>query len=260
MNLLQQIQLATQIFLKHAYPDGIPGKIKDKVDELKNIETREALLHWSGLEVEDKRYNLRLGNASYPHMKLVFTLGPEDTIFYVDAHDSHFSLPPDMPGYDQFQKLRETNKKMKAAIEASWASEKLPVFGQPKSIITIKRICEGLRVLAVDDEPQILDMLCIITTSIGAVFQKALSAEEARQIIKQNGLPDLLFCDIMMPGESGYDFVAWFSQEYPQVPVYFITGLAQEKIGKIKIAEVLQKPFSARDVIKILKSLRKKQP
>ena len=256
MNLLQKIQLATQIFLKHAYPDGIPAKIRDKVDELKNIETRTSLLIWPGLEVEERRNNIRLGNLKYPHMKLVFTLDPEGVTFYVDAHDSHFSLPPDMPGYEQFQKLREDNKKMKTAIETDWASAKLPVFGQTRHTITIKRICEGMRVLAVDDEPQILDMLCIIVTSIGAVFEKALSAEEARKIITKNGPPDLLFCDIMMPGESGYDFVGWYKEAAPGAPVYFITGLAQEKIGKIKIAEVLQKPFSAKDVIRIMKQLR----
>ena len=256
MNLLQQIQLATQIFLKHSYPDGIPAKIRDKVDELKNIETRDSLLTWSGLEIEDKRNNIRLGNVKYPHMKLVFTLDPDGVTFYVDAHDSHFSLPPDMPGYEQFQKLREDNKKMKTAIEADWGSAKLPVFGQARSTITIKRVCEGMRVLAVDDEPQILDMLKIIVTSIGATFEKALSAEEARKLILENGTPDLLFCDIMMPGESGYDFVGWYKEHASEAPVYFITGLAQEKIGKIKIAEVLQKPFSAKDVIRIMKNLR----
>ena len=60
----------------------------------------------------------------------------------------------------------------------------------------------------------------------------------------------------MMPGESGEVFVAWLKEAHPEVPVYFITGLSQEDIGKIQIAEVLQKPFSAKSVMRIMKSLR----
>ena len=256
MNLLQQLQLATRSYLKHAYTDTAPERARELVHKLQEIENSDALLAWDGFEKEGNRYNLRLGNARYPHMKLVFILEDNSPVFYVDAHDSHFSLPPDMPGYDQLLKLREENKRLKAAIEASWASRQLPIFGHQTASIKYKKICADLRILASDDEVQILDMLGIIVTSLGAEFIRALSAEEAREIIADKGLPDLIFCDIMMPGESGYDFVHWLKGRYPDALVYFITGISQDDIDKIEIAEVLQKPFSAKAVMKIMKSIK----
>ncbi len=253
MNLLQQLQLATQSYLSHAYPEGMPSKIRDVVNNLQNIRDDQDLLNWDGFEKEKTRYNLRLGNHRYPHMKLVFILEGKSPVFYVDAHDSHFSLPPDVPGYDQLLKLRDANRKMKKVIEAAWAAEQLPIFGHQTATIKFKKICDGMQVLAIDDEVQILEMLGVIITSLGATFYRAQSAQEARKIIVERQVPDLVFCDIMMPGESGYDFVDWFKEIYEQVPVYFITGLAQEDIQKIKIADVLQKPFSAKEVMRIVK-------
>ena len=256
MNLLQQFQLATQAYLKRAYPSGPPTKIREKTEELRQLEDISALLSWPEFEVEDSRYQLRLGNQSYPHMKLVFLLEDNRPLFYVDAHDSHFNLPPDMPGYDQLLQLREENKRLKSAIEAAWTSEDLPIFGHQVGAVKYKKLCQDLIVLAVDDEVQILDMLGIIISSLGACFLRAHSAEEAREILAtMNTPPSLVFCDIMMPGESGFDFVAWLRETYPLLTIYFITGLTQEKIGQIEIAPVLQKPFSAKNVMSILKNL-----
>ena len=114
----------------------------------------------------------------------------------------------------------------------------------------------GCRRLAKQIGATYLDMLGIIVTSLGAEFIRALSAEEAREIIADKGLPDLIFCDIMMPGESGYDFVHWLKGRYPDATVYFITGISQDDIDKIEIAKVLQKPFSAKAVMKIMKNLK----
>jgi len=257
MNLLQQLQLATQSFLTRAYPEGVPTKIRDVVNDLQNIRDDQELLNWTGLEIEKNRYNLRLGNHRYPHMKLVFILENRNPVFYVDAHDAHFTLPPEMPGYDQLVKLRDANRKMKGVIEAAWSAEQLPIFGHQTVTVKFKKICDEMRVLAIDDEVQILEMLGVIITSLGATFYRAQSAEAARKVILEKEVPDLVFCDIMMPGESGYDFVDWFKDIHPNIPVYFITGLAQEDIEKIKIADVLQKPFSAKEVMTIMKKMRK---
>lgn len=255
MNLLQQLQLATQFYLSRAYPDGVPGKVRDVVNRLQDIGDDQELLGWDGLEKENHRYNLRLGNLRYPHMKLVFILENEQPVFYVDAHDSHFTLPPNVAGYDQLVKLRHENRKMKSMIEAAWAAEQLPIFGHQTATVKFKKFNTNIKILAIDDETQILDMLGFIITSTGATYSRAQSVEAARKIIVDEDAPDLVFCDIMMPGESGYDFVKWFKEIHPNIPVYFITGLAQEDINKITDAEVLQKPFTAKEVMRVMKSM-----
>jgi len=255
MNLLQSVKLATQIYLKKAYENGPPAGVSEKVDALENLKVDAKFLAWGVLEREGNRYSFRLGNLGYPHMKLVFLLENDRPVFYVDAHDSHFNLPAGVPGYDKLMTLRQSNKQMKQRIEAAMAAANLPIFGRMPSVGKLKKICAGMTVLAIDDEVQILEMLGLIVTNLGAVFLSAQSAEEGRGLIASKGLPDLIFCDIMMPKESGYDFVAWLKKKKIVIPVFFITGYALNQVYKDGYAEVLQKPFSARSVMQIMKSV-----
>ena len=256
MNLLQLVQLAIQVYLKNAYPQGAPAEAIETANQANAFESDEELLSWSEFEVEDQRYHLRLGNHEYPHMKMVFLLEDNRPLFYVDAHDSHFQLSKNSPDYSKIIALRKVNGKLKQVIEIAWSAEKLPLFARNTNLRDLKKDCKGLTVLAIDDEIQILEMLGIIVKSLGAVFLRAQSAAEARHQIGASGLPDLIFCDIMMPDESGYDFVNWFREQgYQSIPIYFITGYALGQVYEDGFTEVLQKPFSAKSIMKIMKSL-----
>ena len=86
---------------------------------------------WSGdLVKPPSRYSARLGNAHYPHMKLVIQMSPnnEQWLFRADAHDKHICPPVDSPDYAAFCKLIEKNQKIVEKIEAAWAAEGLPTF------------------------------------------------------------------------------------------------------------------------------------
>ncbi|HEY9604862.1 MAG TPA: response regulator, partial [Allocoleopsis sp.] len=61
----------------------------------------------------------------------------------------------------------------------------------------------GLRILVVDDEPDIRDIVAFILEQAGAVVSLAASATEALNLIEQS-LPDVLICDIGMPDMDGY--------------------------------------------------------
>lgn len=259
MNLLHSVKLATQLFLKKAYPEGIPGTVLEKVEALQELNEDHELISWAILEREGNRYSFRLGNKGYPHMKLVFLLENQRPVYYVDAHDSHFNLPAGVPGYDRLMALRQANKEMKNIIEAAWGAARLPIFGSTASAAGLKAVCRGMAVLAVDDEVQILEMLGLIISNLGADFKSAQSAEEGRNLIRTHGLPDLIFCDIMMPKESGYDFVNWLKKEEYVVPLYFITGYALNQVYRDGYAEVLQKPFSAKSVMQIMKACHRKK-
>jgi len=259
MNLVTLVKSASRLYARAAYPDGPPGPVSRMLDELQSFVTSDALLSWSALEREDSRYSLRLGNQAYPHMKIVFSLESERPSFYVDAHDNHFDLPPGVPGHEKLIELRESNKMLKTRIENDWAREQIPVFGiekvKPGLEPKLRKELMGLRVLAVDDEAQILDMLKLIVGALGAELDAAASAAEARRLIEANGLPDLIFCDIMMPEESGYDFTAWLEANGHEVPVYFITGYALDQVVESDVVEVLQKPFTAKSIMKIMKKV-----
>jgi len=77
-----------------------------------------------------KKYTLRLGNRHYPHMKLVYELGPDAQtfLFRADAHDAHCCPPAGTPEHDAFRALMQANQETVAAIENAWADAELPTF------------------------------------------------------------------------------------------------------------------------------------
>jgi len=64
----------------------------------------------------------------------------------------------------------------------------------------------GVRVLVVDDEPDMRDLVTAILEQQGAAVRGALSASEALRALDQFA-PDVLLCDIGMPGEDGYALI-----------------------------------------------------
>jgi len=64
----------------------------------------------------------------------------------------------------------------------------------------------GVRVLVVDDEPDMRDLVTAILEQQGAAVRGALSASEALGALDQFA-PDVLLCDIGMPGEDGYALI-----------------------------------------------------
>lgn len=258
MKLLQAIQLATDIYLKKAYPEGAPAAIVSKADSLHQFDSVQELMGWGDLEHEKNRHSLRLGNQKYPHMKLVFMVNGNCNLFYVDAHDNHFEIDKDTPGYEGLVALRKVNKKLKKSIESTWMSENLPVFGGKIDLSSCVNQNCALDVLALDDEAQILDMLCMCSSSIGSNMQCATTVSQAIKSIEAHR-PDVVLCDIMMPQESGYDLVNWIRANDTQLPIYYLTGLNLEKVDMTGVNGVLQKPFTVKDLGEIYREVAAKK-
>ena len=91
------------------------------------------------------------------------------------------------------------------------------------------------RILIVDDEPSLVDFLTVLCGAEGWEPTAALSVREARERLAER-TPDLVLCDIMMPGGSGIDFYDEAVKRHPAMAkrVVFLTALAQED-------EILQK-------------------
>ena len=65
----------------------------------------------------------------------------------------------------------------------------------------------GVRVLTVDDDPDAIELVAHILQGRGAEVRTARSAPEGFALLEA-WRPDVLICDIEMPGENGYDFIA----------------------------------------------------
>jgi PAS domain S-box-containing protein len=67
-------------------------------------------------------------------------------------------------------------------------------------------VLRGLSVLVVDDEPDALHLIKAVLEMRGASVRAVGSAEEAWGALEE-AWPDLLLCDIGMPGEDGYQLI-----------------------------------------------------
>ena len=115
------------------------------------------------------------------------------------------------------------------------------------------------RIIVVDDEPDICDILRFNLNAEGYETDVAYSAEEAQKC--ELGKYDLVLLDIMMPGASGYDFADMLrkSEDAAGVPVIFISAKdAEEDLLKGFEAgadDYVTKPFSVREVLARVKAV-----
>ncbi len=86
------------------------------------------------------------------------------------------------------------------------------------------------RILIVDDDATMVNLLGTILELEGMTPWKALSANEAFAIMEE-GLPDLILLDIMMPELDGFEVLAMLrkSPATKDLPVIVLTGLSDSR-------------------------------
>ncbi|MFM2064185.1 MAG: hypothetical protein RLZZ507_3856 [Cyanobacteriota bacterium] len=102
----------------------------------------------------------------------------------------------------------------------------------------------GVRVLIVDDEPDLRQLFEILLEDLGVQVTQATSAQEALSILKAHpGGYDVLLSDIGLPGEDGYALIrqvrALSTEEGGQIPAAAISGYT----GNAQQAESLAAGF-----------------
>lgn len=116
--------------------------------------------------------------------------------------------------------------------------------------------------LIVDDDDRLRDLLKTYLTENGFSVTAVGNTTDARVCLKQEKF-GLIILDIMMPGETGLEFIDYLRQTpvYHSIPVLFLTALAdsQHRIqGFEKGADdYLPKPFEPRELVLRIKNIFK---
>lgn len=86
------------------------------------------------------------------------------------------------------------------------------------------------RILIVDDDETVSNLLATILEMEGMTPLKAFSAKAAFAIMGQ-GLPDLILLDIMMPELDGFEVLAMLRKDdrTKQLPVIILSGITDKK-------------------------------
>ena len=99
------------------------------------------------------------------------------------------------------------------------------------------------KILVVDDDVKLLDLLVDTLTAIGYESVGAEGGEQALAYLS-TGEFGLVITDIKMPGMDGVTLLNKIRELYPKLPVMFITGVASpEIIGQASPNGFLAKPF-----------------
>jgi DNA-binding NtrC family response regulator len=111
------------------------------------------------------------------------------------------------------------------------------------------------RILIVDDDEDILYLMGEYLKSVGLEHDQAVSAEQARNLLKHSGY-DMIVSDFNMPGESGLDLLRYVSSMYPGTPFVLMTGFDDLRIKRESMSmgayAYIQKPFYLYELLKTI--------
>ncbi len=109
----------------------------------------------------------------------------------------------------------------------------------------------------VEDDPRVRRVALRHIRQLGFSTLEAENADIAKTMIESGENIDLLFSDIMMPGEiNGKQLAGWVVRHHPHIQVILASGfVAEESDSGSKALQgppVLKKPYSAADISRVL--------
>lgn len=119
------------------------------------------------------------------------------------------------------------------------------------------------KILVVDDEKSILDLLSLVFTKEGYAVKTALSAVKAFELIEKEDFA-LIITDIKLPEKSGMDILKFVKEKKPGIPVVMITafGTIKQTVEAFKMgaSDYVVKPFDVEELkIIVAKGLEKER-
>ena len=121
-------------------------------------------------------------------------------------------------------------------------------------------------ILAVEDEPDILELLGVSLADAGYRVLPAADAETAQRMLRE-ALPDLVLLDWMLPGQSGLAFAKALRADprTRELPIIMVTARGEEadKVAGLEawVDDYVTKPFSPRELKARIKAvLRRRAP
>ncbi|MCK4848917.1 MAG: response regulator [Candidatus Heimdallarchaeota archaeon] len=119
-------------------------------------------------------------------------------------------------------------------------------------------VTQNKRILVVDDEPDILELMQTILEHEGYDVINTQDGEQALEAVSQN--PDLILLDIRMPGElNGIDVCKRIKKDskYESIPIIFFSAKVLdhhiEEGFQAGGVEYVTKPFNSAELLKTIR-------
>jgi two-component system response regulator VicR len=128
------------------------------------------------------------------------------------------------------------------------------------------RMTGGKRVVCIEDEPEMIDLVKLILSRRGYQVLGAMGGREGLEAIRREK-PDLVLLDLMMPDMDGWEvFQKMKADETTKgIPVIVVTAKAQsiDKVLGLHIAKVddyITKPFGPQELVDSVERVLARQP
>src|ERR1044071_4519540 len=108
------------------------------------------------------------------------------------------------------------------------------------------------RVLVVDDEPNILDVLSMALRFQGFEVETAASGEQALAAAA-SFKPQLMLLDVMLPDMEGFDVARRLGAQRAEIPIIFLSArdATEDKVRGLTLGadDYVTKPFSLEELV-----------
>jgi CheY-like chemotaxis protein len=118
-------------------------------------------------------------------------------------------------------------------------------------------VLEGLRILAVEDDPPTAEVVRSVLEGEG--HEVRVAADGRKALAELAGWqPDVVILDLMLPALSGHELLRYLRElpEYRQVPVLVMSGWLPTLAKLDGATTVLSKPFELTQLIAMIGGLR----
>ncbi len=113
-----------------------------------------------------------------------------------------------------------------------------------------------MRILIIDDEPLVADVMAEALRLEDHDVVVASSGEEGLRVIAQKP-PDAVFLDIVMPGMDGIEVLRAIRERHPELPVIILSGWVSqsqlEEARRLGVTEVISKPVPLKNLARALR-------
>jgi two-component system response regulator PilR (NtrC family) len=116
------------------------------------------------------------------------------------------------------------------------------------------------RVLIVDDEPDLVELVALTVSRMGLQSASAGTVRDAQRAVLAESF-DLVLCDMRLPDGNGVDLVEWLQTRRPGLPCAVITahGNVETAVRALKLGafDFLSKPLDLADLRRLISSALK---
>jgi|GEM_PF-778905 len=256
-----QLQLAISAYFESAYPGGgVPRKCIPAFPRGAHLDEMLASFERTPNGIGVDHFWLRLGNAFYPHMKLVVELTEYGALLSVDTHDQ-LALPPNAEGRDEWLEIQRRNNALRRKIEQSWQVLGLPTRracaklarASERKQAAVEPIAQA-PVLIIDDELDAAQLMAVTLRCAGIPTVISTSAKDALKQARKLK-PSMVICDFMMPETSGRELLVLFKYDVNLRDVPFVVASYAPLIAEEfpQADDLIAKPLYGKRLISIVK-------